>query len=475
MAKRASVVGRAFESPAVEALSPEDSERAIASSLLGLVQREIVTQSGSDLSSDEAYQFRHVLLRDAAYEALSKSERADLHRRFADWLERVAAGRLLEYGEILGYHLGQAHRYRVELRENDEQTRLIGARAAAYLAAAGKRAMDRGEGAGSVRLLEQAAALPATTGSSREELLLACGRALQLAGRNDEATARADEALLLADSSGNRKIAARARLLGLEQARTSRSVGLFDPTVRSEAALALADAEASGDDLALAEAYDALGGTDFYEGDSAGHVAHLERARDHATAAGETAYALSIGLNLLVASWMSPQPMAEVRVAARPRERARLATRSSTRRPSAWSGGSQPSSAIPEAGLALIEAAIDTLVELGSENSLPHMRTYLAQVRWSAGDVAAAEAAFRAAMDEARQRPRPVLRELRRGPPGDAPGRSRAVRRGRVGPRRRRAGDQCDHPLPDARGAGSGPGRARRSRLRAGWSTRRWR
>jgi class 3 adenylate cyclase len=401
VAKRASVVGRKFEPPAVEALSAAEARPGITASLLGLVQREVVTPAGSELNLAEAYQFRHVLLRDAAYEALSKTERADLHRRFADWLEVIAADRLLEYEEILGYHLAQAYRYRVELRENDAQTVAIGGRAAGHLAAAGKRALDRGEGPGSVRLLEQAAALPAGAGVAREELLLTLGRALQLAGRNAEATARAEEALALAGSSGNRRIAARARLLRLEQARTSRAVRLFDPTIRSEAALALADAEASGDNLALAEAHDALGGTEFYEGNGPEYEARLRRARDYATAAGEPAFALSIGLNLVIGAWMSPRPLTEV--LAEVTAHAARAAAYPVLHAEALSLVGRLTSQLgdPETGEALINEAIDVLIELGSSSSLPHMRTYLAQVRWVAGDAAGAEAAFRQAMAEA--------------------------------------------------------------------------
>ena len=59
-----------------------------------------------------------MLIRDAAYEALAKGERADLHERFADWLERRRRPRIATT-RIVGYHLDQAHRYRVELGETD--------------------------------------------------------------------------------------------------------------------------------------------------------------------------------------------------------------------------------------------------------------------------------------------------------------------------------------------------------------------
>ena len=63
---------------------------------------------------EDAFRFRHLLIRDAAYDALPKSTRAELHERFADWLEERGAD-LVELDEILGYHLEQAYGYRVEL------------------------------------------------------------------------------------------------------------------------------------------------------------------------------------------------------------------------------------------------------------------------------------------------------------------------------------------------------------------------
>jgi hypothetical protein len=56
----------------------------------------------------EGYRFRHILVREAAYRRLPKSERAELHERYADWLESLpdlnaSGGR----AELLGYHLAQ--------------------------------------------------------------------------------------------------------------------------------------------------------------------------------------------------------------------------------------------------------------------------------------------------------------------------------------------------------------------------------
>ena len=114
VARRASVIGRSFE---VAALGALDAARStdLGRSLLALVRKELLRPDRAELTVGDAFRFRHVLIRDAAYDALSKAERATLHERVADWLERAAGDRLPEVQEILAFHLGEAHRYRLEL------------------------------------------------------------------------------------------------------------------------------------------------------------------------------------------------------------------------------------------------------------------------------------------------------------------------------------------------------------------------
>jgi predicted ATPase len=70
------------------------------------------------MHGDDGFRFGHILIRDAAYDSIPKRLRAELHERFADWLEsRLGAD---ASDEILGYHLERAHGYRVELALKDE-------------------------------------------------------------------------------------------------------------------------------------------------------------------------------------------------------------------------------------------------------------------------------------------------------------------------------------------------------------------
>jgi len=122
-----SVEGRVFHRGAVQALAPEDPQ--LTAHLTALVRKELVRPDKPQLPGEDAYRFRHLLIRDAAYDALPKATRAELHERFAAWLEERASD-LVELDEILGHHLEQAYRYRAELGPLDEEGRELGRRAA---------------------------------------------------------------------------------------------------------------------------------------------------------------------------------------------------------------------------------------------------------------------------------------------------------------------------------------------------------
>jgi predicted ATPase/class 3 adenylate cyclase len=152
LAQRGAVIGRTFEQQAVTELSPEADRSQIVTHLRGLVRHQVI----GPYQADDVYRFRHLLIRDAAYEALPKEERAVLHERFADWLEALAPDRLVEQEEILGYHLEQAHDYRVSLGQRDAQVSGLAVRAGGWLAAAGHRADQRRDARAARNLLTRA-------------------------------------------------------------------------------------------------------------------------------------------------------------------------------------------------------------------------------------------------------------------------------------------------------------------------------
>jgi class 3 adenylate cyclase len=187
--ERGAVEGQVFHRGAVAALAPDDPD--VPSRLMGLVRKELVRPSKALLPGDDAFRFRHLLIRDAAYDALPKTVRAELHERFAAWLEEYAPS-LVELDEILGYHLEQAARYRAEL---GAPARGLATRAAGRLAAAGRRAEEREDGSAAVSLLTRAAALYEPEDPRRLALLTPLAESLYLLGRLQDAYAVLDEAI----------------------------------------------------------------------------------------------------------------------------------------------------------------------------------------------------------------------------------------------------------------------------------------
>ncbi|MEA2499156.1 MAG: hypothetical protein QOH26_1561, partial [Actinomycetota bacterium] len=150
---RAAVVGKVFERQAVTALAPEELRNDVSQHLGTLSRRELIRP---DTGSDDLFTFRHILIRDAAYDALPKRDRAELHERFAAWLEADLGSHVAEYEEILGYHLEQAFE---SWRDIGEQRADLSTRAATLLASAGVRATVKSDNRSALSLLGRARSL----------------------------------------------------------------------------------------------------------------------------------------------------------------------------------------------------------------------------------------------------------------------------------------------------------------------------
>jgi tetratricopeptide (TPR) repeat protein len=138
--ERAAVVGRQFSRSALSHLLPHEAQPDLDARLEALRRSELVEPDTGWFLGEPALRFHHGLTRDAAYRRVLKGTRAELHARFADWLEgRV--GETVEHDETIGWHLEQAHQHLRELGGLDAQGRTLGERAANRLAAAGRRAL----------------------------------------------------------------------------------------------------------------------------------------------------------------------------------------------------------------------------------------------------------------------------------------------------------------------------------------------
>jgi class 3 adenylate cyclase len=194
--ERGAVEGEVFHRATLQALSDERLDAQLDRSLVRLVRGELIRPHPSTFAGDEAFRFRHLLIRDAAYESLPKGARADLHERFADWLEENAR-ELPGLDEIAGWHLEQAVRYRSELGR-EAQPGLAG-RAADHLHAAGTRARGRGDAAAAINLLERA--LPLTAQDSPLRAIASADLAESLIDIGD--LTRVDELLAAAERDPN--------------------------------------------------------------------------------------------------------------------------------------------------------------------------------------------------------------------------------------------------------------------------------
>jgi class 3 adenylate cyclase len=141
--ERGAVEGKVFHRGSVTALAPPAARDGVPHQLVALVRKELLRPDQSQITGDFAYRFRHLLIRDTAYDALPKEVRAELYENFADWVESVPA--LMEQDEIVGYHLERAVHYLRELGSDDARDARLSTRAGSRLSAAGVAAYERGD------------------------------------------------------------------------------------------------------------------------------------------------------------------------------------------------------------------------------------------------------------------------------------------------------------------------------------------
>jgi class 3 adenylate cyclase/tetratricopeptide (TPR) repeat protein len=279
--ERAAVEGEIFHRGSVRALGPEETQ--VTPQLASLVRKGLIRPEKSEFEGEDGFRFRHLLLRDAAYDSLPKAKRADLHERFAAWLEGRSVGRP-ELDEILGYHLEQSYRYRAELGHRDDAVATLGKRAAQHLGEAGKRALAGGDVAAAANLLVRASASLDDADPARVDLLASVGMARTAAGELETALEALNEAVERAEINGDRRTRWRA---AAERARISFITGGIGPDeARAEAEAAISELEALDDDLGLTKAWLLLVFVHNWRLEYSALDGAADRARLHAQRAG---------------------------------------------------------------------------------------------------------------------------------------------------------------------------------------------
>ena len=275
-----SVEGQSFHQGAVQVMAVDEHD--VPARLETLVHKDLLRPDRAVLPGEEAFRFRHLLIRDAAYQALAKADRAELHERFARWLEEHGTG-LVELDEIAGYHLEQASRYRRELGPADEKTHALAAAAAGHLGAAGRRALDRGDTRAAVNLLERAESLlpPQEVNLALQESLI---RGLGESGRLDEAISRAERIAGQCSAAGDRVGELKIRLAAMRW-RENRYPKDYFAELRALVKQARPAIEQAGDPAALAALEYAAGCIDFIRCRNAAALPTFTRAMQHAAQA----------------------------------------------------------------------------------------------------------------------------------------------------------------------------------------------
>jgi tetratricopeptide (TPR) repeat protein len=307
----AAVLGKEFWRGAVESLAPADLRPRVGTLLRGLLRRDLVVPGRSDArgaSGDDGYRFRHILIRDAAYEAIPKAARAALHERFAAWLDDLYEGRTAEVQEIIGYHLQEAHRNRLAIGLADEAADALARRASAHLLAAGRRALGRNDYRAALNLLERAYSLAAAPSA---ELLLRYGLALAHSGSLGRALEVIRRAVLVADEEGDERLAWHARIEEVMWRSLMETGAGIAGEVLELVPRALPVFERLGDDVGAALAWMSIAGAHSHLGRHALSLEAAERAVEHGERAGDDSLVHAAYRFVGVAAIWGPMSFAE--------------------------------------------------------------------------------------------------------------------------------------------------------------------
>jgi class 3 adenylate cyclase len=310
--QRGAVEGRVFHRGAVQTLAPDEAH--VGTRLAALIRKELIHRDRAQVEGEDAYRFHHALIRDAAYETLPKTARAELHERLADWLaERTSDGTTPD--EILAYHLEQSFRLRLELWPLDERARALAARASGLLEAAGGRALARNDVDASLNLLRRALALRPDEDPAAA-LRIDLTQALFLAGEFGAGREMAEEAATRAAAAGDHTGELRARLAAMRMAAQLPRDDAADGEPSAEL-LALAEQAKpvfarAGDEVGCTDAWAAIAWAELLRGRWTAMLEAIEHAQTHARRGGYTRWERELPAWKATALFYGPTPVDEV-------------------------------------------------------------------------------------------------------------------------------------------------------------------
>jgi class 3 adenylate cyclase/tetratricopeptide (TPR) repeat protein len=319
----ASVIGKVFWPGA---LSGADEQI-----LHALERKEFVRRDRrSSIAGETQYAFLHALVRDIAYGQIPRAERAEKHRRAAEWIASLAGDRSEDHAEMLAHHYREA----VSLFEAAGlDTTALREPARQAFADAAQRAFSLSAGQTALDFARAALALTDTDSSERPALELLCAYASRLVESEDvpeltesaiegflaqddyehaaeASSVRASDAFFRGDVGASRAASARAvefarrvpssPSAGRALSQAARGAEILDGDFTRALELAresLAIADEAGDDALAARALNTIGLARVHAGD-AGGIEDLRRSNERAEAGG-SAFDVSTGLNNL--------------------------------------------------------------------------------------------------------------------------------------------------------------------------------
>jgi DNA-binding SARP family transcriptional activator len=304
----AAVAGKVFYEDGVAELSPAAFHPGLEETLARLVRKELIRPQRGSLGG-RTYRFRHLLIRDAAYEAIPKATRARLHERFGRWLEHAVGERSVEYEEVLGYHLERAYHYGVEIGPVDAGVQKTGREAARLLGSAGRRAFARGDAPAGLNLTSRAVAVLPAHDPMRVELVPNM-RVIQ--GTTDLAWADKvlTEAVEAAATTGDRRLAASA-LVQRGFLRLSTDNDVTPGELIASAERAVAAFEEFDDELGLARSWRLLAQAHYLDRRLEPATDAFEQALLHSRRAGDRFEEHEIVEWLVIALFLGPMPAPE--------------------------------------------------------------------------------------------------------------------------------------------------------------------
>ena len=248
----AAVLGKSFTKAGLVALSGLD-DAALEQVLASLIRKEVLSVQADPRSPERGqYGFLQDLLKQIAYETLSRSERKARHLAAAGYLEGTLAAAETELVEVIAAHYLDAY----EAAPDADDAPVLRTKAAEHLTLAGERAAALAASEEAQRYFEKAAALTEDA-LMRARLLEQAGMAAFEGARAGPDVALLSQAIELYDGAGASHEAARATArLGIA---TWRGGDLGGGAARLGQALeVLADDEPDAEIAALLEAHGRL-------------------------------------------------------------------------------------------------------------------------------------------------------------------------------------------------------------------------